>query len=867
MEADEVPMEGIRLCDMAALGEFTANGRRVFTKSGVGYFKIEKPVGNVPHDCSLSPPPAQYGGGVTAVLEPGAALDDGAREIHAAVWDNVVVVVGREAGRVGKVVEFIPGSSGDGIDDIYIVESILEGKFDARLLDLPTLGWEASRWPENFLAAKAADKVWQVDNGKEEYEWNILHKRAVRLELSATDFERHTAYVTSEDVLNLAILPQCFRGGSGCSYCELLAERDVAACAPATQFISFVFKYDFRTVVETLREWVESDASPADAATSCRFWFSPTTVNQYDAAEGVLKSEFWFETFATTIAKIGHTLPIMMPWRAPINLTRAWCVYEVYETAKQEVMSTFLLPAREREDMLRALVNKFDVLAVVVSGVALQDAEGGAEDRKQIMDMAAAHGMNAINGIVCEALREWLAGVGRAELERRAGEAVDAGTFEFMGQLGMLLKAQGKLEETEVLFRRALEGCETTLGALDARTLVSAWISRALLQAKGRLDEAEPLMMKRDLEGSEVTTLGAMHPSTLIAIGNLASLLQDQGKLDEAEPLSRRALEGCEATLGALHPSTLVAVSNLAALLQARNIYGELGEAYSLFRRALAGSEATLGPMHPSTLIVIGNLASLLQSQGSLEKAEPLYLRALEGSEATLGALHPSTLSVASLLAHLLQEQGKLDEAEPLLQRVLEGREVTLGPMHPSTLVAVDNLAGLLEAQGKLEEAEPLSRRAWEGQRVALGPSHPHTIIFSYNLVVLLKKLGRIDDARELCESELVMCRDTLGGAHRDTIEFINQLARLPTSAGGAAAAAWAAAATAAVPEVDPEWIASFADAGCDERTAAYYIQGALARGLGLDAAVGEYTCIRKLNGLSPSGLEGFLINPMRSGS
>ena len=51
-------MEGIRLCDMAALGEFTANGRRVFTKSGVGYFKIEKPVGNVPHDCSLSPPPA-----------------------------------------------------------------------------------------------------------------------------------------------------------------------------------------------------------------------------------------------------------------------------------------------------------------------------------------------------------------------------------------------------------------------------------------------------------------------------------------------------------------------------------------------------------------------------------------------------------------------------------------------------------------------------------------------------------------------------------------------------------------------------------------------------------------------------------------
>ena len=44
---------------------------------------------------------------------------------------------------------------------------------------------------------------------------------------------------------------------------------------------------------------------------------------------------------------------------------------------------------------------------------------------------------------------------------------------------------------------------------------------------------------------------GPTHPDTLTSVNNLAGLLQAQGKLDEAEPLYRRALAGREETLGA----------------------------------------------------------------------------------------------------------------------------------------------------------------------------------------------------------------------------------------------------------------------------------------------------------------------------
>ena len=51
-----------------------------------------------------------------------------------------------------------------------------------------------------------------------------------------------------------------------------------------------------------------------------------------------------------------------------------------------------------------------------------------------------------------------------------------------------------------------------------------------------------PLNHRRDLEGSE-RVLGPDHPDTLVSLNNLAVLLQAQGKLEEAEPLYR--CEGC----------------------------------------------------------------------------------------------------------------------------------------------------------------------------------------------------------------------------------------------------------------------------------------------------------------------------------
>ena len=77
-------------------------------------------------------------------------------------------------------------------------------------------------------------------------------------------------------------------------------------------------------------------------------------------------------------------------------------------------------------------------------------------------------------------------------------------------------------------------------GDRHPRTLISINNLGMLLKAQGKLDEAG-VLYREALEASRAT-LGDRHPSTLSSINNLGMLLQAQGELDEAGVLLREAL-------------------------------------------------------------------------------------------------------------------------------------------------------------------------------------------------------------------------------------------------------------------------------------------------------------------------------------
>jgi len=99
-----------------------------------------------------------------------------------------------------------------------------------------------------------------------------------------------------------------------------------------------------------------------------------------------------------------------------------------------------------------------------------------------------------------------------------------------------------------------------------------------VLESQGKYEEAEA-MYRRALEGRE-KVLGPEQPNTLTSVGSLGSVLERQGKYEEAEAMHRWALKGSEKVLGPEHPHTLTSVYSLAFLLHQQREYEAASELY-----------------------------------------------------------------------------------------------------------------------------------------------------------------------------------------------------------------------------------------------------------------------------------------------
>jgi tetratricopeptide (TPR) repeat protein len=194
---------------------------------------------------------------------------------------------------------------------------------------------------------------------------------------------------------------------------------------------------------------------------------------------------------------------------------------------------------------------------------------------------------------------------------------------------------------------------------------------------QGRRDEAEK-MYQRALQGKE-KAWGPEHTSTIKTVNNLGNLYVNLGRLDEAEKMFQRALQGKEKAWGLEHTSTLETGNNLGVLYAD---LGRLDEAEKLYQRALQGKEKAWGPEHTSTLDTVNNLGALYAELGRLDEAEKMFQRALQGKEKACGPEQISTLETVNNLGVLYAALGRLDEAEKMYHRALQGYEKRLGYEH-----------------------------------------------------------------------------------------------------------------------------------------------------------------------------------------
>jgi serine/threonine protein kinase len=321
--------------------------------------------------------------------------------------------------------------------------------------------------------------------------------------------------------------------------------------------------------------------------------------------------------------------------------------------------------------------------------------------------------------------------------------------------------------------RRELLALLTLLLALALGTGVYIYSIRAerrktqvaLIEAQQQKMTAELQKAEADRRRDEAEKLRQLFADTLGSISESGDLLQAKGRLDEAESMHREVLEGRRRVLGADHPDTLASVNNMGAVLQAQ---GKLKDAEVLYKEALDEGRRVYGEEHPHTIALLSNYAGVLRSMGRFAEAEPLYRQALEQHRRVWGEEHPNTIMSLNNYAHVLQMFGRSVEAEPLFKQALEQSRRVWGEEHPDTIRSLNNYAVVLASLGRVAEAEPLFREALARFRRLLGDDHPNTKRLAAKHVSCLTALGRHAEAAAV-RKEFGLPEPTTAPATRST--------------------------------------------------------------------------------------------------
>lgn len=559
---------------------------------------------------------------------------------------------------------------------------------------------------------------------------------------------------TTTEVCEQFLKPMTAASG-GQSYCDfLIAEgRCAGAVQKATVFISHAWKFQFLDVVNAILFHFKSSPDVV-------VWFDMFSNNQHAAVE--LPFYWWETTFREAIGDFKHTVMVLTPWDNPIPLTRAWCLFEVFQTVATN--SRFEVAMSESET--KRFLEQLDTTSYMkmLSNIDLEKSEAFmADDKRRIFKVVQdGVGFHGLNTMVLEVLRGWVQKQAQDALAHRD----DVGAKL---KLANLYKDQGQYDKAEGLYIESLERRRSMLGEDHPDTLDSINCLAVLYSEQGRYGKAEELyiecLMKRR------ATLGEDHPDTLSSINGLAVLYYRQGRgaYDKAEELYVECLEKRRAKLGDDHPETMNTINGLANLYKDQ---GRYDEAEKLYVECLESRRAKLGGDHPDTLMSINGLASIYCEQQRYDMAEVLYIECLEKRRAKLGNDHPKTLWSINNLAALYRREGRYDKAEELFVECLELRKAKLGEDHPYTLNSTSSLAAVFSDQGRCDKAEELFSECLEKRRVKLGSDHPDTLQTIVDLAGVLADSGKRPQAEALYAEGITKGVATLGSDHDSVTQW-----------------------------------------------------------------------------------------------
>lgn len=398
-------------------------------------------------------------------------------------------------------------------------------------------------------------------------------------------------------------------------------------------------------------------------------------------------------------------------------------------------------------------------------------------------DIAMGHGDTFFNsGDYAGAERHYRNALGVAE-RLKLGDRKVAASLQGVANS---VRWQGKLPESEALYRRALALRERALPPNDVRLADTLSALGQVLAAQNREAEAEAFLLRGLAIYNGVADADACHhgntlnalaviqfrqrqldraqalyeralavlerpdvPCPIVAgvLANLNLIYLAKGQPEKSEPLLRRSIALLQHDLGTQDPKVAMRVGDLAFILAAQKKYEEAGREYE---RAIGLLDAAGTVGLEALPTILNNYAAMLRASKRAQDAERVEARisAMNRMDVATDASPERKWQALMQEASGAQGAGRLEEAARLLENALL-EAAKLGAQDERKVTVLGQLAQVRDQQAKPDEAEALWRRALKESERDFGAASLQAANAGINLAVFYASHGKMDAAEK----------------------------------------------------------------------------------------------------------------------
>ncbi|CAB9501022.1 Kinesin light chain [Seminavis robusta] len=577
-------------------------------------------------------------------------------------------------------------------------------------------------------------------------------------------------------------------GNQGAAYVHCIEGEDHVG--DATHMLSYSWNYSIGDIVDTLTDFcLQNKLNPKRTY----IWICCLCVNQHRVVENsalprsgmlVQNQVDFFPILGERVQTIGHLLAMMAPWNAPVNLTRIWCIFEIFTACTTDRCKVdIVMSPKEKQSFAQDVINNgkgINALYELLGNTRVENAKASVEsDRLAILrKVESGVGYQKLNNKVNDLLRGWMQGVLTQLVENRENTN-NVDYVIFCNRIGMILSENGEHEAAMKLHKCALEICDTVFGEQHEETAATYNNIGLVLLARGDYEGA--LSKYKEALSIEVFVLGKDHPKVANTYNNIGSVLQDMGNYKGALSMFRKALlnqqqSGLDRNQC---PRLATTYSNIGSVLED---LGDYAGALSKYNQALAIQVAVLGTNHPKTASIYNIIGSVLDEMGDYEGALARHKEALAIRLQVLGTKHPDTADSYNNYGLALQEIGDYEGALSMYLAAQTINVHVFGKVHPCVATTYSNIGSVLDDMGDYEGALSRYQEALAIRESALGKNHPSVATIYNNIGALLYAKGEYEEALLKFKECLPIWEPVLGLNHPYTQTCLKWIVTVKTA-------------------------------------------------------------------------------------